>query len=392
MNRARAHTDRAEMLLDLRRPADAEREARAALSEDPEDARAHLQLSRALSRQGDVQGALDAVDRYVAMRPERWIGHWTAGVILYRADRDREALTAFLHAREHGPDEPDVYRMLAWTHYALGEAEPARAAAEHGLRLAPGDAGIAAVLALVLLRLRDEPGARAHAERALSLAPEDPSVHRWYGTVALATGRPRAAADAFRESLRADPGWSGGPAVVLLAERRRVPGSVLDRLLEPLREGPRRHVLLCLAGSAVAPCLLVNIVITLLTWLNLSIRAGTSLWLGRDPRVRPLMGAAERRAAAISAGLLFLGAALLAGGLHAPSVALPGAAVLALVTPVQETARLDGRRRTAFAVLTIVLAAALAILTPVAPWMPVAVLCAALGSAWLALLVTRRPW
>ncbi|GGV15651.1 hypothetical protein GCM10010182_40780 [Actinomadura cremea] len=392
MNRARVHTDRAEMLLDLHRPADAEREARAALAADPENAPAHLLLARALSRRSDVQGALDAVDRYVAMRPEDWVGHWRAGFVLYTADRDREALTAFLHAREHAPAEPSVHRMLAWTHHALGEAAHARSAAEHGLRLAPDDAYLAAVLALALLELRDKPGAREQAERALSLAPEDPYVHRWYGTVALATGRPRAAADAFRESLRADPDWPGGPAAILEAERRRNPLD-LDRAVAWFRDAPRRTILLFLALSGVAPCLLVNVVVTLLIWANWSMQAGVTLWLGRDPRVRPLLRPAELRAAAISVGLLLLGAALLAVPfvLHEPSAALPAVAVLALVTPVQETAGLDGRRRVAFAVLTAVLAG-LAIASPFAPWAPIAVLCLALGSTWPAMLISRNPW
>lgn len=400
MNGARVHSDRAEMLLDLHRPADAEREARAALAADPENARAHLQLARALSRQGDVGGALDAVNAYVALRPDAWIGHWTAGVVLYRANRDREALAAFWQARERAPAEPSVYRMLAWTHLALDEAGYARSAAEHAARLAPDDAETAAVLALSLLALRDKAGAWREAERALRLAPDDPSVHRWHGTVALHTGRHRAAAEAFRESLRTDPEWADGPAQVVEAERRRARVSILHRGLSRLRAAPRRTVLLCLAASVVSPCLLLNVLITLLTWLNWTIQAGVSLWLGRDPRVRPLLPAAELRAAWLAASLVVLGAALgtVSAVLGRPSAVLPAVAVLGLVTPVQETARLDGRRRIGFAVLTIVLAAAVVTAAPFAyagaGWaaaVSILVLYAALGSMWLALLVARRP-
>ncbi|MFB4317669.1 tetratricopeptide repeat protein [Actinomadura sp. 21ATH] len=402
-SRGDALVQRARMLLELRRPADSEREARAALVQDPNDPGAHILLALALALQGDTDGALESVDRGAALIPGEWPGHWAAGVVLTEAGRHREALGAFQNALACDAEQPVVYELLARNHYMLGEWQAAAGAAGQGLRLAPEDADLAHVMALALLELGDRAAAREHASRAVALAPESVDVHRTYGIVALATGDGDAAAHAFREAMRLDPGWEPGPALLLQALKQRNPLHRMDRWLRSLCAHSRRRVAVMLAGCLFVPWFLVMLALTLATWVNLAGQAVTTLLLNRDPRARDLLERAEVNAARLSAGISGTGAVLLvlAAALQSAPTLLAGAAVLALITPVQETPRLDGLPRELFAGFAGALAVLQAVLIPVsyalpdAGWPGVSILLtlyASLASTWLAnLLHPRRP-
>ncbi|MEV5825899.1 tetratricopeptide repeat protein [Spirillospora sp. NPDC052242] len=396
--RADVALERARTLLDLQRPADAEREARSALAEDAGNVRAHLYLARALSRQGDVDGALDAVNTYVAARPDDWVGHTEAGSILYSAGRWQEAVVAYQHALAHNTDEPFVYIRLAWTHYDLEEWYPARTAAEHALTLSPDDPEALAVLGMTLAEYGETQRAREHAERALELDPENAAMHRAHAVVLLKTGRPRDAADAFRESLRIDPAWTGGRQAVMQAEMSRNPLFGLHRRLWELRSKPRAQIVWWL-GLCIVPFWFVFMAIcTLLMWVNWVNLALTALWLHRDPRRRDLVEPAalyKIAGAALGAGAAMV---LLGAVLHDGRTALLGLAVLSLVTPVMEPASLDGTRDALFMLLPLVLIGWLAVLIPVAytlhpGWtMPAALgtFYVGMGSTWLSVLLHRR--
>ncbi|OLT38451.1 hypothetical protein BJF79_26810 [Actinomadura sp. CNU-125] len=396
--RADAALERARMLLQLQRPADAEREARSVLAEDAANVRAYLYLARALSIQGDTDGALDAVNAYVASRPDDWVGHTEAGSVLLEAQRHREAVVAYQHALAHNTDEPYIYNRLAWTHYELDEWYAARTAAEHALTMTPDDPDLLAVLGMTLARYGEKDRAREHTERALALAPENAVVHRAHATVLLKTGRPRDAADAFRASLRIDPAWKGGGSAVLQAEMSRNPLFGLHRRLWELRSKPRAQIVWWLVLSIFPIWAAFMVVCTLLMWVNWVNILLTALWLHRDPQRRDLVEPAflYRTAGAalgIGAAMVILGAAL-----HDGRTVLLGLAVLALITPMMEPATLDGNRDALFLLLPLALIAWLAVLIPIAytfdpGWTRPAALITfylALCSTWLSVLLHRR--
>ncbi|TDD26324.1 tetratricopeptide repeat protein [Actinomadura sp. KC06] len=398
----RERVARAQLLLQLRRPGEAEREARAVLAREPEHAGAHMIVALALSAQGDAAEALDEADRAIALSPGAWFGHWVRGVVLSNADRTRRALRAFEDALACDAEQPVVYERLARAHYAVREYRLAVQAAETGLRLAPDDGELAKIMSLALVETGDPAGAREHAARAVRLAPESASAHRTHGAVALATGDPRTAAGSFREALRLAPETSDGGALLLRALKRRNRLRGLDVVLARVRNRSRREILLNIAAVLFPPWFVFMILLTWAFWLNWVIRAGVTLRLARDPGTRRLLDDAEVTAARVAAGFAGTGAVLLAlsTALWTPALVLPGIAFLSLVMPVQEAALLDGRRRTAFVLLAGTLGAFVAVLTPLAyaaphlDWVPVAALLtfyAAMASTWLAMIIAKRP-
>ncbi|MFI0366743.1 tetratricopeptide repeat protein [Actinomadura sp. 1N219] len=399
---AREMVARAQLLLRLHRPGEAEREARAVLAREPEHAGAHMIVALAMSAQGAYAEALDEADRAIALSPGAWMGHWVRGVVLSRAGRRDEALRAFKDAQACDAEQPDVYERLAHGHYAVREYRLAAQAAAAGLRLAPENGDLAKIMSLALVETGDPAGAREHAARAVRLAPESASAHRTYGAVALATGDHRAAADAFREALRLAPEAADGGALLLRALKRGNPLHGLDVVLARVRNRPRRQILLNIAAVLFVPWFVFMILLTWAFWLNWVIQAGVTLRLSRDPRHRRLLDGAEITAARVAACLLGAGAVVLglAAALWTPILIPPGIAFLSLVMPVQEAALLDGPRRTAFALLAGTLGAFVAVLTlltcaaPHLGWVPVAALLtfyAAMASTWLAMIIARRP-
>ncbi|TMR04830.1 tetratricopeptide repeat protein [Actinomadura soli] len=399
---AREMVARAQLLLQLRRPAEAEREARAVLAREPEHAGAHMIVALALSGQGNAAEALDAADRAVGLGPGAWMGHWVRGVVLSNAGRGHKALSAFKDALACDAEQPVVYERLARGHYAVREYRLAVQAAEAGLRLAPEDGELAKIMSLALVETGDPAGAREHAARAVRLAPESASAHRTHGAVALATGDHRAAAGSFREALRLAPEAANGGALLLRALKRRNPLRGLDVVLARVRHRSRREIALNIAAVLFPPWFVFMILLTWAFWVNWVIQAGITLWLARDPGVRRLLDDAEVTAARVAAGCFGAGAALLAlsTALWTPALIPPGIAFLSLVMPVQEAALLDGTRRMGFAMLAGTLGAFVAVLTPLAyaaprlEWVPVAALLtfyAAMASTWLAMIVARRP-
>jgi tetratricopeptide (TPR) repeat protein len=339
---AAASIERVRTLLQLRRPADAEREVRGILAQDPQNADAHVYLAVALADQDKGEEALAAAGEAVRLAPGQAFPHYVAGHALRRSGRYQEAVAAFRTALELDPRHAPTWEQLSRAHMGLGEWQPAAGAARRGLEIDPQDSDLVALLAMALIVLGDRDGARAAAADAVRLDPENVLAHLVYGRAALAFGDPRQAADSFREVLRLDPGY--GQAMDLLVEALKQRNPVyrwLDRLRERFFGGWRLVLLL-----PVAPWLvLVFILIAVLHWAAWVAESFTSLRLARAKATKLIFEGAEARVAAVSAGALVLGAALLVLGVAIghEALATAGPAVMALVTPIQESAHTGSR-------------------------------------------------
>ena len=163
------HLSRAEILLAQSRPADAEREARLALGQDPGDALALTVLARAL------------------------------------VEKARQALPPASAAVAAAPDAPWSHHVLAHVLHRLDQPKPALAAIERAIRLAPGEAELLGHRAAIRLSLRDWAGALSDSEAALSIQAEDTFAQNIRATALRQLGRAAEAADAGARILEQDP-------------------------------------------------------------------------------------------------------------------------------------------------------------------------------------------
>ncbi|WP_101784005.1 tetratricopeptide repeat protein [Nonomuraea indica] len=334
---AAAPIERARTLLQLRRPADAERELRGVLVQEPQNALAHAFLSVALTEQRRGQEAVAEAGEAVRLVPDFWLGHYVAGQALFRAGRLDEAVAALRTALRLNMSYAPIWEVLARVHLQRGEWSRTADAARRGLELDPEDSDLVSLLALALIGLGQAAAALDTAAQAIRLSPESALAHLVRGRAALALRRPGEAAGSFREVLRLDPGFGQARDLLVAALKQRNP---LYRWLE----GPRRRFFggwrMVFLLPVAPPLIAVFVLIALLHWAAWVAEAVTTLRLTRARATMLLFEAGESRVAALCCGLLAAGAGLLALGIAVAGepVGTAGAAVMALVTPVQEAA------------------------------------------------------
>lgn len=215
--------DRAQLLLQQSRPADAEREVMLALAEDPDSARAHAYL--ALSRI-DLQKnaeALESARRTVALSPDDPFSHHILAVVLNRLEREKEALASIQEAIRLDPHNETHFAVLASVQLALRDWNAALAAAEQGLALNPEDVQCANLRSMALVRLGRKAEAMETVDFALERAPENAWSHANQGWNCLHRNDPKRAQDHFREALRLEPDFEFARQGMLEALKARNP-------------------------------------------------------------------------------------------------------------------------------------------------------------------------
>ncbi|MEU6428430.1 tetratricopeptide repeat protein [Microbispora sp. NPDC046973] len=387
---AAAPLERARTLLELRRPEEAERELRGLLAQDPQNVDGHAFLAVALAEQRRPAEAIDEATEAVRLAPDHWFPHYVAGQAYYRAGRPREAADAAGACLELAPEHAPAWELLARVHVHAEQWPRAADAARRGLALAPEDADLASLLAVALTMLGDAAGAQEAAARAVGLDPESALAHLAYGRAQLAFGSPGEAARAFREVLRLAPGFDQARGLLVAALKRRNPVyRLLSRLRGTFFGGWRMLFLLPVAPPVVA----LFVLIALLHWAAWVAEAVTTLRLAGSRTTRLLFEGGQARAALVCCCLLAVGTALLVTGVAAAqeAVGVAGAAVMALVTPVQEAAHTSAPRGRAVLygwAMLLGLAAALAMLLS-SPSAALLTAYAGLAGIWVAAGVRR---
>jgi Flp pilus assembly protein TadD len=96
-----------------------------------------LRDARLSLRAGDASGALAAVDKQLAAKPQDADARFLRGVILTELARPNEAFDVFQKLTQDYPELPEPYNNLAVLYAARGEYERARANLEMAIRTRP---------------------------------------------------------------------------------------------------------------------------------------------------------------------------------------------------------------------------------------------------------------
>ncbi len=221
--------ERAAALLEIGRPADAERELRAAIADDPDDPETYVLIASALvalSRPGE---ALAAAQTAVSLDPEDPDGHFIAALAAAEAGDHVLAERSIRAALTLAPTWPSYVAAYAWLLAAQGRNEEAIEQARRAQELDPENAEAAAILASSLAQVGRHDEAREASRTALALDPGGDVIHSFAGFAALARGDRREAEARFREALRLDP--SDDAARMLLVESLKARNPVYGALL-----------------------------------------------------------------------------------------------------------------------------------------------------------------
>lgn len=216
--------ERALILHQQRRFADAERELKQILSSDPHNANAHAMLGLCLAEQQNLSQATAEADAAVGLAPDMSFAHYVRARVLLDRNRPEEAGAAINEALRLDSFNPDYYAMLASIRFNQRRWPDALQAAENGLSITADHSSCANLRAMALVQLgrRDEAGAAIG--QSLARDPHNAVTHANQGWALLNKGEHKKALEHFREALRLDPelDWARSGMVEALKARHLV--------------------------------------------------------------------------------------------------------------------------------------------------------------------------
>ncbi|MCC2548019.1 tetratricopeptide repeat protein [Hymenobacter sp. BT175] len=196
---------RVQLLLQHKRPQDAEQEARRLLRDDPDHSYLHCLLALALLGQNHPAQAQASAQQAIHLDPENSFAFYVLSLALHRQHDLHAALEAIEQALTLDPEDADFQHILGQIRFQQGQLHAALRAAEAGLAADPTHVDCLGLRARCLARLGRRDEAEADFDEALRQSPTDAGTHADLGWVALERGRAKEAARHFKEALRLDP-------------------------------------------------------------------------------------------------------------------------------------------------------------------------------------------
>ena len=203
---------RAQLLLDQGRYADAADWFQQALALDPNDAQTLSNLAICWAQVPEKHGrAVQAARQAIALDPDVSHHHAVLAITLIDSAKPgqdsmiKEAQASATKALELDPDSSLAHAVLGLTHMRLHRYKEAEAAARQALALNTGNTMATQVLSMALLHQRKDEDLRSLVDWQLAENPDEDSAHVSAGFQALLRGKHRKACDHFREALRIDP-------------------------------------------------------------------------------------------------------------------------------------------------------------------------------------------
>jgi tetratricopeptide (TPR) repeat protein len=196
---------RAESLLELHRPDEAEPLLRRAIAADPAAVRPRCLLANSFLSRGLHDEALRAATEAASVDPTQEWPHRIRALALAGAGKRKEAVAAAREAVRLAPSEVYTYVVLTETLLKVKDRKGAAQAAERARALAPGSTQAFLALGAVALARRKWREAEEHYLDALRTDPENSAALNNLGVALKAQGRNQEAVHFFAESAKRDP-------------------------------------------------------------------------------------------------------------------------------------------------------------------------------------------
>jgi len=171
----------------------------------PQNPRALVNIGVLLERGNDLEGAIDAYRKAIALQDDYPDAHFNLGVALSRADRGKEAEAAFGRTLELSPNDPDARQNLGDFLAARQDLEGAAREYGEALKTTPGDAALREKQCTTLRLLGRSKEAMAECQSAIRLAPNSPGGHEALAHVFISQGDMAAAIPEFQRVVQLDP-------------------------------------------------------------------------------------------------------------------------------------------------------------------------------------------
>lgn len=180
--------------------------ARKAVAVGPKNERAHLQLAGLLKERGDLDEAIAHYRQALEIQPDTPDTRLSLGRALAEKGRLDEAASLLDNATTAQPESATAATQLGFVLAKQGKLKEAVESYRRALALDPGSAEAHAYLGSALASQAQWDEAINHFEQALKARPENAELHDWLGVALREKGRSDEALGHFREAVRLEPG------------------------------------------------------------------------------------------------------------------------------------------------------------------------------------------
>jgi arylsulfatase A-like enzyme/Tfp pilus assembly protein PilF len=172
----------------------------------PKNERAHLQLAALLQERGDLDGAIGHLRQALALEPSAPDARLLLGRALADKGQLDEAASLLGATASAQPESARAALQLGYVLAKQGKLAEAVVSYRRALSLDPGSAEAHAYLGSALASQAQWDEAISHFERALAARPGNAELHDWLGVALREKGRSQEAQGHFREAVRLAPG------------------------------------------------------------------------------------------------------------------------------------------------------------------------------------------
>ncbi|HLQ23289.1 MAG TPA: tetratricopeptide repeat protein [Gemmatimonadales bacterium] len=176
--------------------------ARKAVAVGPKNERAHVQLAALLKERGDVDGAIAQLRQALALEPNAPDTRMLLGRALAEKGWLDEAAGLLGTAATVQPESAAAATQLGFVLAKQGKLQEAVLSYRRALALDPGSAEAHAYLGSALASQGHWDEAIEHFQAALKAKPENAELHDWMGVALRERGRTEEALGHFREAVR----------------------------------------------------------------------------------------------------------------------------------------------------------------------------------------------
>jgi tetratricopeptide (TPR) repeat protein len=216
-------TERAEILIQQKRYAEAEKILNELLGNDPNNVYILTLLTEACLQLDKNERALTIVETAIGLAPDNAIVHYMKARAVLSLDRYNDAEQCLATSISLEPDFPSAFAFWASIKLIRKQYQSALEMADKALALEPDN-----VLALnnrstALVKLNQTADAYATIDGALREDPNNYYTHANYGWTLLEKGQHKKALEHFRESLKINPGFEYAQAGMIEALKAKNP-------------------------------------------------------------------------------------------------------------------------------------------------------------------------
>ena len=173
---------------------------------------AHCNLAKALSKKGDIDGAIEHFKKALEIDPTFEIARVDLAMVMVEKGDVSDGMAALQRALEKQPDDPGLLTNLGNACLRQGRVEEAIAYFEKALRIKPADPVANDNLGSALLRQGRVEEAIAQHRKALELKPEYEKAHNNLAFALSRAGRMEEAIAHYRKALELKPGYAKAEA------------------------------------------------------------------------------------------------------------------------------------------------------------------------------------